>query len=108
MTASILQQAGYTVGLYTSPYIYRFHERMQVGGVEISDEDLIACTEYVKPLAQSMEQQPTEFELITVLAMEYFRRNRCEIVVLEVGMGGLLDSTNVISTPSTCIRSWKR
>ena len=64
MTASILQQAGYKVGLYTSPYIYRFHERMQVNGVQISDEDLAAVTEYVQPFAQSMAESPTEFELV--------------------------------------------
>ena len=103
MTASILQQAGYTVGLYTSPYIYRFHERMQVNGAEISDEDLIACTEYVKPLAQSMEQQPTEFELVCCIAFEYFLRKNCDIVVLEVGMGGAWDATNVIECPEVAV-----
>ncbi len=103
MTASILQQAGYRVGLYTSPYIYRFHERMQVNGVEISDEDLIAVTEYVKPLAQSMEQSPTEFELVCAIAFEYFLRQNCDIVVLEVGMGGAWDATNVIERPEVAV-----
>ncbi len=103
MTASILQQAGYRVGLYTSPYIYRFHERMQVNGVEISDEDLIAVTEYVKPLAQSMEQSPTEFELVCAIAFEYFLRQNCDIVVLEVGMGGAWDATNVIECPEVAV-----
>ena len=99
MTASILRKAGYRTGLYTSPFIYRFHERMQVDGVEISDEDLAAVTEYVKPLAQSMEESPTEFELVCCIAFEYFKRMKCDIVVLEVGMGGALDSTNVIKDP---------
>ena len=103
MTASILQQAGYTVGLYTSPYIYRFHERMQVNGVEISDEELVAVTEYVKPLAQSMEQQPTEFELVCCIAFDYFLRKNCDIVVLEVGMGGAWDATNVIECPEVAV-----
>ena len=103
MTASILQQAGYRVGLYTSPYIYRFHERMQVNGVEISDEDLIAVTEYVKPLAQSMVQSPTEFELVCAIAFEYFLRQNCDIVVLEVGMGGAWDATNVIECPEVAV-----
>lgn len=103
MTASILQQAGYRVGLYTSPYIYRFHERMQVNGVEISDEDLVAVTEYVKPLAQSMEQSPTEFELVCAIAFEYFLRQNCDIVVLEVGMGGAWDATNVIECPEVAV-----
>ena len=103
MTASILQQAGYKVGLYTSPYIYRFHERMQVNGIQISDEDLIAVTEYVKPFAQSMTEQPTEFELVCGIAFEYFLRQNCDIVVLEVGMGGAWDATNVIECPEVAV-----
>ena len=103
MTASILRQAGYRTGLYTSPYIYRFHERMQVDGVEISDEELAAVTEYVKPLAQSMEVSPTEFELVCCIAFEYFLRKNCDIVVLEVGMGGAFDATNVIETPEVAV-----
>lgn len=103
MTASILRKAGYRTGLYTSPYIYRFHERMQVDGVEISDEDLIAITEYVKPFADSMAQSPTEFELVCAIAFEYFKRKKCDIVVLEVGMGGALDATNVIETPEVAV-----
>ncbi len=103
MTASILQKAGYTVGLYTSPYIYTFHERMQVNGELISDEDLVAITEYVKPLADSMTDAPTEFELVSCIAFEYFKRKGCDIVVLEVGMGGALDSTNVIPCPEVAV-----
>ena len=103
MTASILRKAGYRTGLYTSPYIYRFHERMQVDGEEISDEDLAAVTEFVKPLADSMEESPTEFELVSCIAFEYFYRKHCDIVVLEVGMGGALDSTNVIETPEVAV-----
>ncbi len=103
MTASILRKAGYRTGLYTSPFIYRFHERMQVDGVEISDEDLAAITEYVKPLAQSMDESPTEFELVCCIAFEYFRRQNCDIVVLEVGMGGAFDATNVIETPEVAV-----
>lgn len=103
MTASILRKAGYKTGLYTSPYIYRFHERMQVNGMEISDEDLVAITEYVKPLADSMEQSPTEFELVCCIAFEYFKRMHCDIVVLEVGMGGEFDATNVIEVPEVAV-----
>lgn len=99
MTASILQKAGYRVGLYTSPYIYRFNERMQINGEPISDSELAEITAWVKPKAQSMEESPTEFELVSCIAFEYFMRNRCDIVVLEVGMGGALDSTNVIEAP---------
>ena len=103
MTASILSKAGYRTGLYTSPYIYRFHERIQVDGVEISDENLTEITEYVKPLADSMAQSPTEFELVCCIAFEYFYRKKCDIVVLEVGMGGAWDATNVIEVPEVAV-----
>lgn len=103
MTASILSKAGYRTGLYTSPYIYRFHERIQVDGVEISNEELAEITEYVKPLADSMAQSPTEFELVCCIAFEYFYRKKCDIVVLEVGMGGAWDATNVIEVPEVAV-----
>ncbi len=103
MTASILQKAGYRVGLYTSPYIYRFNERIQVNGVQIPDKEVAAVTEYVKQHAEVMEEKPTEFELVTAIGFEYFARQNCDIVVLEVGMGGALDSTNVIDTPEVAV-----
>ncbi len=99
MTAEILKSAGYKVGLYTSPFIYRFNERMRVDGEDIPDSALAEITEYVKPTADSMEDKPTEFELITAIAFEYFKREGCDIVVLECGMGGRLDSTNIIREP---------
>ena len=99
MTASILQAAGYKTGLYTSPHIFRFHERIRVNGTDISDADLAAVTEYVQPLAQAMADHPTEFELVFCIAIEYFRRQNCDIVVLEVGMGGAMDATNTIPVP---------
>ena len=67
MTASILRKAGYKVGLYTSPYIYRFNERMQIDGEQIPDQELADITEWVKPLAQSMTESPTEFELVSCI-----------------------------------------
>ena len=103
MTASILRKAGYKTGLYTSPYIYRFNERIQVNGEQIPDEDVATVTEYVKQFAETMEEKPTEFELVTAIGFEYFARQNCDIVVLEVGMGGALDSTNVIDTPEVAV-----
>lgn len=103
MLSSVLEQAGYRTGLYTSPFIFRFHERMQVNHTPISDEELAAVTTWIQPLADSMEDTPTEFELVTCVAMEYFARQNCDIVVLEVGMGGELDSTNVIDCPECAI-----
>ena len=103
MSASILRKAGYCTGLYTSPYIYQFGERIQVNGELISDEELIDIVEYVKPLADTMDETPTEFELITAIAFEHFKRKGCDIIVLEVGLGGLLDATNVISCPEVAV-----
>lgn len=99
MTANILRKAGFTVGLYTSPYIFKFHERMQVNGESISDQELAEITEFVKPLAESMEDHPTEFELVTCIAFAFFQRRHVDVVSLEVGMGGEMDSTNVIDPP---------
>lgn len=103
MLASVLRQAGYRTGLYTSPYIVRFNERMQVNGIEISDAQLCALTEVVRPHADAMAEHPSEFELITALAFEYFRRERCDIVVCEVGMGGDWDATNVIENTECAV-----
>ena len=99
MTEAILRAAGYKTGLYTSPYIRNFNERMQINGENISDGELCEITEYVRPIADGMTDKPTEFELITAIAFEYFRRNACDVVVLEAGLGGRLDSTNIIREP---------
>ena len=99
MTDSVLREAGYHTGLYTSPYIERFNERIVIDGSPISDEELAEITDYVRPFADSMEDRPTEFELITAIAMVCFARHGVDPVVLEVGMGGRLDATNIIKTP---------
>ena len=96
MLAACLQAAGYRVGLYTSPFINRFNERIQVDGQQIPDQELVELVEQVRPAADAMTAVPTEFEIITALGMLYFARRQCDIVVLEVGLGGTLDSTNVI------------
>lgn len=103
MTASILTQAGLRTGLYTSPHLYQFCERMQVDGVPISDEDLGRLTQQVLEAAERMADPPTEFELMTAVGMAYFLEQNCDIVVLEVGLGGRLDSTNVIPAPEAAV-----
>ena len=99
MLDSILREAGYKVGLFTSPYISEFNERIRFNGENISNEDLIEVTEFIKPIADAMEDKPTEFELITAIGFEYFKRKGCDTVILEAGLGGRLDSTNIIKTP---------
>lgn len=103
MLASILQQAGYCVGLHTSPHLVHFEERIQVNGEMIPGETLAALVEQVRPAADAMAEHPTEFELITALAMLYFQARGCDIVVLETGLGGELDATNVIDTPELAV-----
>ena len=102
-TASILAEAGFKTGLFTSPYVETFHERIRVNGRNISDEDLAAATLRVRECAEAMEaeggEHPTEFELMTAVALVHFAHVGCDIVVLEVGLGGRLDSTNVIVAP---------
>lgn len=103
MVASVLRAAGYRTGLYTSPYIIRFNERMQINGEMIPDEELCQITEEIKPLADSIFEQPTEFEMVTAIAFAWFARRQCDIVVCEVGMGGEFDATNVIGAPEAAV-----
>ena len=91
------------MGLFTSPFINRFNERIQVDGQQIPDEELVRLVEQVQPAADAMADVPTEFEIITALGMLYFARKQCDIVVLEVGLGGTLDSTNVIEKPECAV-----
>ena len=99
MLDSILRRAGLHTGRYTSPYLKFFNERMCIDGEPISNEELAELTELIKPIADAMGDKPTEFELITAIGFEYFRRHGVDVVILEVGMGGRLDSTNLIREP---------
>lgn len=103
MMASILRAAGYRTGLYTSPFLIRFNERMQVDGRQITDDELCEITAYVRPLADALDPHPTEFEMVTAIAFAYFARHNCDIVVCEVGMGGEFDATNVIPAPEAAV-----
>ena len=103
MLASVLQRAGYRTGLYTSPHLLRFHERMRVNGEEIDDASLISLTNTVRNAAESMSEMPTGFEIMTAIAFLYFVQEQCDIVSLEVGLGGRMDSTNVIPAPEVCV-----
>lgn len=105
--ASILGAAGYRSGMFTSPYIERFEERIRVDGVMISPDELrdvtLAVREHAEAMAEETGDHPTEFELMTAVTLEHFARCGCDIVVLEVGLGGRLDSTNVIDAPEACV-----
>ncbi len=103
MSAQVLTAAGYRTGLYISPYINRFHEHIQIDGVPISDQALVEMARRVQEEADRMADPPTEFERITAIAFLYFLESCCDIVVLEVGLGGRLDATNVISKPEVAV-----
>jgi len=103
MLSGILKAAGYRTGLFTSPYIFRFNERMQINGHQIEDDELAEIVEKVKPAAEAMEDHPTEFELMTAAAFLWYKQQRCDIVVLEVGLGGRFDATNVIDCPEAAV-----
>ena len=99
MTDSVLRAAGYHTGLFVSPYIKEFNERICVDGAPIGDDELAEATAIVRPHADAMADAPTEFELITAIGFVHFVRKKCDVIVLETGMGGRLDSTNIIKDP---------
>ena len=103
MLEAVLREAGYRTGLYISPYIQDFCERIQINGMNIPGEDLARITGYIREIADRMEDHPSQFELVTAIAMQYFCEQKCDLVVLEVGMGGALDSTNVIDSPEVAV-----
>ena len=103
MLASVLRAAGYRTGLYTSPYLFRFNERMQINAEQIPDQTLAEIVTRIKPLAEAMEDHPTEFELMTAAALLWFAEEKCDIVVWETGLGGRFDATNIIERPEVSV-----
>ena len=105
--SSILEKAGLRTGVFVSPYLQRFSERIRIGQVEISDDEIVENILKIKNAIGIMEQEsndhPTEFEILTAMAMMHYKNNNCDIVVLEVGMGGVIDSTNIISDESSVV-----
>lgn len=99
MLDSILRKQGYVTGLFTSPHLVKYNERIRVNGSDISDEDFIRFTNVLSEVITKMDDKPTVFERLTALAFLYFEEKKCDVVILEVGMGGEYDSTNVVKTP---------
>ncbi len=100
MIAAVLRELGLSVGLYTSPHLVRFNERVRVNGNPISDADLLPALREIESHAQqtaaALGQDPTFFECTTALALKHFADAGVSIAVLETGMGGRLDATNVV------------
>lgn len=107
MIASMMQAAGYRVGLYTSPFLIRFHERIRVNHTMISNDDLERLTEKVSAACRIISLPEGEtigaFEFTTALAFLYYVEQKCDIVVLETGLGGRYDATNIITSPEVCV-----
>lgn len=96
----LLMSQGFKVGTYTSPFITRFNERISVNGQMIADDDLVALVNEIYPLVKELDAEgmgPTEFEIITAIMFTYFSRIKVDYAVIEVGLGGLNDSTNIIT-----------
>lgn len=99
MLAEILKQSGFKTGLFTSPFITRFNERIRINNQEISDDSLAEITSKIRNTIEKFDTPVSEFALDTAIAFEYFSKENCDIVVLETGLGGRLDATNVIENP---------
>jgi len=105
MLANILTDAGYKTGLFTSPYIERFNERMRINNICIEDDELAEITTNVREAIEKYDCPVSEFALDTTIAFLYFSKHNCDIVVLETGLGGRIDATNVIEESISVITS---
>ncbi|MFZ7102302.1 MAG: bifunctional folylpolyglutamate synthase/dihydrofolate synthase [Peptococcaceae bacterium] len=112
MIAGILKEAGLKVGVYTSPHLHSYSERIRINGEDIADHDFAAgmaeLKEFVPEVLRLTGENPTEFEILTALAFQYFAKEKVDIMVIEVGMGGRLDSTNVVTPLISVITSISR
>lgn len=99
MLSSVLKSAGYKVGGFSSPAITKITDSFRIGGKEITEQDFADLIGDIAPICESMDEKPTEFEVLTAAAFELFVRKGCDIAVVECGMGGDTDSTNVIKAP---------
>ena len=113
MLASVFIEAGFNTGLFTSPHLMKYNERMKVNGTDITDRELAKCITKVAKAADEMKEEaasinvdyesPSEFEILTAAGLLWFKEKKCDIVVLEVGLGGEFDSTNVIENKELAI-----
>ena len=97
MIHSICRAAGLRTGLYTSPHLVSLRERFRLNGELISEEELCAGLERIRKTVSDWQPHPTFFEIVTALALEWFQRKEAEYVVLETGLGGRLDATNIVT-----------
>lgn len=109
MLDEVLMESGYKTGLFTSPYIFDFRERIQIGNQMISEEDVIHYFKIVDEAGRKLEAEgytyPSEFEVVTAMALLYFRDQKVDLAIIEVGIGGIYDATNVITPILSLIAS---
>ncbi len=105
MVASMLEASGYKVGLYTSPHLIDIRERIQINGEMIPQADFARLIRLVEPIVGKMRPTPTYFDVLTAIAFKYFAEQKVEIAIVETGLGGRLDSTNVLTPEVTAITS---
>ncbi len=103
MIACALEDAGFNVGKFTSPYVFDFRERIEINGNMIKKDELAKHTKTVMEACSDMDKSPTEFEIVTAIAFLYFKAQKCDYVVLEVGLGGRFDATNIIEKPEVSV-----
>ncbi len=99
MIAGALADAGYRTGEFTSPYIKVYNDRIRINGVNISDDELAAVVTEIQPIIDGLDIDCSQFEISTAIAFVYYAAKKCDIIVLEAGLGGLLDCTNIIKDP---------
>ena len=107
MLESIYRRAGYKTGLFTSPHLVSFRERIQVNRELVPEADVVRLTECMQALLRHFpaDQPPTFFEVVTLMALEHFAREKCDVVLLETGLGGRLDATNIVTPIASVITS---
>lgn len=103
MIACALEDAGFKVGKFTSPYVFDFRERIEINGQMIEKDQLVKHTQTVVQACNEMTEKPTEFEIVTAIGFLYFKEQKCDYVVLEVGLGGRYDATNIIEKPEISV-----
>lgn len=105
MIANALHEAGYRTGLYTSPHMHRFNERIVIDGQPIDDASFAALLDVVAPSVEALQEQPTQFDILTAMALLHFEQQNVDVAVIETGMGGTWDSTNIVQPVLSVITS---
>lgn len=102
MLSNILIESGYSTGMFTSPFVHCLNEEFKINDVQILDEELLFYLDKLETVLSIMDFKPTHFELRTAIAFQFFYEHKCDVAILEVGVGGMFDATNIIKNPQIC------